>query len=139
MRIERTRDLADALAIRAAVFIGEQGVSEAEEVDGRDPDCLHWLAIDGIGPVATARVLPLDGRQTAKIQRVAVLAHARGTGIGAALMRRIMTDLVADGYVRAVLGAQTEAIRFYERLGFAAYGPVYDDAGIPHRDMARDL
>ena len=27
------------------------------------------------------------------------------------------------------------AHRFYERLGFVAEGPVYDDAGIPHRDM----
>lgn len=43
------------------------------------------------------------------------------------------------GVTRAKLGAQTHAIGFYERLGFAAYGPEYDDAGIPHRDMALEL
>jgi predicted GNAT family N-acyltransferase len=24
---------------------------------------------------------------------------------------------------------------FYERLGFVAQGPIYDEAGIPHRNM----
>ena len=28
---------------------------------------------------------------------------------------------------------------FYEKLGFSAVGPVYDDAGIPHRDMVHSL
>ncbi|MEO0503034.1 MAG: GNAT family N-acetyltransferase, partial [Pseudomonadota bacterium] len=37
------------------------------------------------------------------------------------------------------LGAQTHALSFYEKLGFEAFGPVYDDAGIPHRDMERAL
>ncbi|MEM7490682.1 MAG: GNAT family N-acetyltransferase [Pseudomonadota bacterium] len=137
MKIERVDDLGHPLAIRRAVFIEEQGVSEADEVDGRDPDCLHWLATDAEGPVATLRVA-LKG-DTGKIQRVAVLPRARGTGLGAALMRRAMDELRAQGIVRAVLGAQLDAMGFYERLGFVAHGPVYDDAGMPHRDMTRDL
>ena len=136
-RIERVTALAAPLAIRRAVFIEEQGVSEADEVDGRDPDCLHWLAWRDDVPVATLRVLP-KGRD-AKVQRVAVLPEARGTGLGAALMRAAMDELRAMGFARAVLGAQTDALGFYERLGFAAHGPVYDDAGLPHRDMTRDL
>ena len=43
------------------------------------------------------------------------------------------------GVTTAKLGAQTHAIGFYEKLGFLAQGPVYDDAGIPHRDMTREL
>ena len=38
-----------------------------------------------------------------------------------------------------MLGAQTHAIGFYEKLGFTAFGPEYLDAGIPHRDMDRPL
>ena len=135
--IAEVTDLAAPLAIRAEVFIGEQNVSLAEEVDGRDGDCLHWLVTDGEGPVATLRVLPKG--DMAKIQRVAVLRRARGTGLGLALMRHVMKALPARGFRRATLGAQIAAIGFYERLGFVARGPVYDDAGIPHRDMERDL
>jgi len=37
------------------------------------------------------------------------------------------------------LGAQVHALGFYERLGFTAVGPVYQDAGIAHRDMVLAL
>ena len=37
------------------------------------------------------------------------------------------------------LGAQIFVIGFYERLGFEAHGPEFDDAGIPHRMMTLDL
>ena len=121
------------LSVRRAVFCGEQGVLPEEEVDGRDPDCLHVLAIDEDGPVAALRILPKG--DWAKIQRVAVLPRARGTGLGAALMRWTLARLPARGFAGAVLGAQIRALGFYERLGFAAEGPDYLDARIPHRDM----
>ena len=37
------------------------------------------------------------------------------------------------------LSAQTHALGFYERLGYAAHGPVFDDAGLPHRWMTKVL
>ncbi|UWQ18241.1 GNAT family N-acetyltransferase [Jannaschia sp. M317] len=137
MKIERVTDLTDPLAIRSVVFVEEQGIALADEIDGEDPDCLHWLGTDADGPVATLRVKILG--PTAKIQRVAVLRRARGRGLGAALMRHVMAELRSMAFARATLGAQIEAIRFYERLGFVAHGPIYDDAGLPHRDLSRDL
>ncbi|WGH77193.1 GNAT family N-acetyltransferase [Jannaschia ovalis] len=137
MRIERVSELDAALAVRAAVFVDEQGVSLADEVDGRDLDCLHWLGrIDAV-PVATLRVLPKG--HDAKIQRVAVLKPFRMKGLGRNLMERAMSDLTEMGFRCAILGAQTTALGFYERLGFEPYGPIYRDAGLSHRDMTRDL
>lgn len=136
--IEQTHDLATCHALRRAVFIDEQGVSEAEEVDGRDRDALHILAhVDGV-PAGCARIL-IDG-SVAKIGRVCVLKDARGTGLGAAIIDACLRVAGEQpGVTTARLGAQTHALAFYERLGFTAYGPVYDDAGIPHRDMERPL
>lgn len=137
--IEKTTDLDTCRAIRREVFIVEQNVPEAEEWDGRDGAAIHLLARDDSGrAVGTARIL-VEGA-TGKIGRVAVLKPARGTGTGAALIRAALDELRAlPGVTRAKLGAQTHAIGFYEKLGFAAYGPEYDDAGIPHRDMALEL
>ena len=137
--IERTTDLAACHQIRREVFIIEQSVSEAEELDGLDGGALHLLARDADGqPVGTARILLKN--DIGKIGRVAVLRTARGTGLGAALIRAALEELRQQpGITRAQLGAQTHAIAFYEKLGFQAYGPEYDDAGIPHRDMARAL
>jgi ElaA protein len=63
----------------------------------------------------------------------------RGRGIGAAVMRRAVDELRARGAAKAKLGSQIQAIPFYEGLGFVAEGPVYDDAGAPHRDMSLAL
>lgn len=137
--IETTTDLETCRALRRTVFIEEQNVPEAEEWDGKDGEAIHLLARDAMGrPVGTARIL-IDGT-TGKIGRVCVLPDQRGTGLGAALIRAALDHLRGrPGVTRAKLGSQTHAIPFYERLGFAAFGPIYDDAGIPHRDMALDL
>ncbi|MBP1807218.1 ElaA protein [Rubellimicrobium aerolatum] len=135
--VGRTEDLDACLALRRAVFIEEQAVPEALEIDGLDAEAVHLLAtVDG-RPVGTARLFAKG--DTGKIGRVCVLREARGRGIGAALIRAAVEELRGMGLRRAKLGSQVHAIPFYEGLGFVAEGPVYDDAGIPHRDMARAL
>lgn len=134
--ITRTDDIATCLQIRRVVFIEGQDVPEAEEIDGEDPNCIHYLALVDETPAATARVKRLGTK--AKIQRVAVLDAHRGTGLGAEMMRFILNDLRAE-FDKAVLGSQIQAIGFYEKLGFKTFGPKFDDAGIPHREMALKL
>jgi predicted GNAT family N-acyltransferase len=134
--IQLTGDIAACRALRRTVFIEEQGVSEVDEIDDLDPICLHLLATHDGTSVGTARILIQNG--IAKIGRVCVLQPHRGTGLGAALIREAMA--VSKGKATtAKLGAQVHAIGFYENLGFTAIGPVYDDAGIDHRDMVQDL
>ncbi len=135
--IEETQDLAACHALRRAVFIEEQGIAEAEEWDDLDSAALHLLARDGADPLGTARLF-IQGA-LGKIGRVCVARRARGTGLGAALIEAGCARLAQAGCTEAQLGAQLQAIPFYEKLGFVAFGPVYDDAGIPHRDMRRPL
>ena len=120
--------------IRRRVFIEEQAVPVAEEWDGRDPDCLHILAWRGSTALGTARLLP-DGH----IGRVAVLAEARGLGIGVALMQATIEAARSHGHAQVELAAQTHALPFYERLGFVAVGDEFLDAGILHRNMRLSL
>ncbi|HAZ62117.1 MAG TPA: drug:proton antiporter, partial [Armatimonadetes bacterium] len=70
--------------LRRAVFVLEQGVSEAEEWDGLDGECRHWLAWAEDRAVGTAR-LRVTG-DVACVQRVAVAADWRRRGVGRALM-----------------------------------------------------
>lgn len=138
IEIATSRDITTCRLLRRRVFIEEQGVSEADELDDLDDEAIHLLAhLDGRA-VGSARLL-LRG-ETGKIGRVCVLAEARGRGLGAALIRAALAELRGHpGLTQAKLGAQTHALGFYERLGFVAIGPVYDDAGIPHRDMISPL
>ena len=126
--------LARCLEIRRIVFVEEQGVPADLEVDGEDPLCRHYLAGDGARALGAARMKPVAGAM--KLQRIAVLPAARGTGLGVALVRRMIADARADAPDRAVvLSSQSSAIGFYEKLGFVAEGEEFMDAGIPHRNM----
>ena len=129
-------EMLDAFAIRREVFCIEQGVSEAEEMDGRDGECRHYLArVLGVA-IATARVMP-GSRGVEKVQRVAVKAAHRGQGIGRALMQRIVEDARGHGVRRLELDAQCQVEAFYRALGFVTESAVFMEAGIPHVRMAR--
>jgi predicted GNAT family N-acyltransferase len=136
--ITETRDIAACRALRRTVFVDEQGVSEADELDDLDEVAIHLLASEAGHAIGSARLL-VQG-DLGKIGRVCVLAPARGRGIGAALIRHAVQRFrVQAGVTRVKLGAQTHALGFYEALGFHAVGNVYDDAGIAHRDMYLQL
>ena len=130
-------DRAACVALRTEVFCGEQGVSPAEEMDGRDDEARHLLLrVDG-APAGTLRLRFVDG--AAKIERVCVAQPHRGTGLGAALMEAALRLAAETGAAEARLGSQVSVLGFYEALGFTAHGPEFLDAGIPHRAMTRPL
>jgi len=124
-------------AIRKSVFVEEQNVPLELEIDEHDETATHFLLRDGETPLATARLLEKHG--LAKIGRVAVLREARGRGLGLAVMQAVLDEARRQGFKEAILDSQTYAIPFYERLGFAAEGEEFDDAGIPHFLMRRRL
>ena len=125
---------ATCYAIRTAVFVDEQGVPLDEELDEHEALATHLLArIDG-RPVGTLRwrVVPPG---VAKIERVAVLREARGSGLGRVLVEEALRQAAAAGIPSAVLNAQISACDFYRRLGFVVVGEPFHEAGIAHVHM----
>ena len=124
----------DAYAIRHEVFIQEQGVPEEMELDKHDSGADHALAYQKGQCVATARLVRLDAN-SAQIGRMAVLSKFRGRGIGAAILMALVKRAQAQGMSSLILHSQVVAIPFYEKLGFIGQGPIYEEAGLPHRNM----
>lgn len=128
-----------AAAIRTEVFVNEQRIPMEMEWDEADAGSLHALACNGLGQaVATGRLLPsVNG--VAKIGRMAVHRVLRGCGLGEQVLLALLAQARARGDREAVLHAQRSAESFYARLGFRARGEVFEEAGIPHVEMARAL
>jgi predicted GNAT family N-acyltransferase len=124
----------DAYRIRKQVFIEEQGVPEEMELDEHDPSAKHVLAYQSNLCVGTGRLVFL-ARPHAQIGRMAVLPSFRKQGIGKALLLKLIALAKAEGVLALSLHSQVAAIPFYAKLGFIAEGPIYDEAGIPHRNM----
>jgi predicted GNAT family N-acyltransferase len=125
----------EAAAIRTQVFVVEQGVSPEIEMDEWDQCCEHALAYGSDGrAIGTGRLLP-DGH----VGRMAVLREARGANVGSAILAALVERARDRGMTRLELNAQTQAVGFYERHGFAAYGDEFLEADIRHVHMARTL
>ncbi|WP_374337808.1 GNAT family N-acetyltransferase [Methyloversatilis sp.] len=120
--------------IRREVFVIEQRVPEEMEWDADDATGVHALALIDECPVGCGRLLP-----DAHIGRIAVRAPFRLRGVGRAVMLALLDAARRRSMPHVELHAQTHALRFYERLGFVAEGPVFDEAGLPHRRMSRVL
>lgn len=125
---------ADATAVRLAVFVVEQGIPLELEVDEADPVSVHAVVYAAGVPVATGRLLP-----DAHIGRMAVLAAHRRDGLGGRVLERLVALAGERGDAVVALSAQAYVCDFYARHGFVAFGPIYDDCGIPHRSMRRTL
>ncbi len=122
---------AHAQALRIEVFVVEQGVPVELEWDEADEVSIHAVAYDDEGqPVATGRLLP-DGH----IGRMAVRKSARGQGIGAEVLRALLAEAKRLAYRELILHAQTHAVGFYLKHGFAIDGNEFTEAGIPHYRM----
>ncbi len=136
-RRARPDELEDCFDVRKEVFVVEQQVPLDLEMDGLDAHCSQFIVRDEQGyALGTARLrLTEDG--LAKAERVAVRKQARGRGLGGALMQAIEDEAAQRGLFEVVLSAQVSAIAFYEARGYVAEGPLFDDAGIPHRKMRR--
>ena len=118
--------------IRFAVFVDEQRVPAEIELDERDPQCLHALAMVGDDAVGTARI---DIARDGKVGRLAVLAAHRRRGIGAALMLHLHALARQHGLASVWCHAQTSAADFYESLGYRRCSDVFVEAGIDHVEM----
>lgn len=129
-------DLAKAFMVRAIVFMEEQEVAYAEEVDEFEHSALHILGeIDG-EPMAAGRIRFLGGY--AKLERIAVRKAWRGRGLGHELVEYMMAIARERGLSKFKMHAQAHLVDFYRVHGFEPKGEMFQEAKIDHFLMVRD-
>ncbi|WP_040929304.1 GNAT family N-acetyltransferase [Nosocomiicoccus massiliensis] len=128
----------DCVDIRNKVFVEEQGVPADLELDEYEEECVHIILLFNDEPAGTVRYRVLDD-STIKVERMAVLKEYRKLGFGHNLMTFVHIHARQQGYVWAKLGAQTHAIKFYNKLGYEKFSDEYLDTNIPHIDMIKQL
>lgn len=137
-RSRSEREVADALALRRRVFVGEQGVEEAEEFDDRDHEAVHLVALSLGHVIGTCRLLMGTDRRLT-LGRMAVQPQARRRGIAQALLleAKIQARAMEAGII--VLHAQTYACPLYRAAGFEDVGETFMEAGMEHVRMEFEL
>ena len=136
-RRARADELPAVLALRFAVFCGEQGVPEELERDAEDATAVHLVLDDAGAVIGTCRLLG-SGRRI-RLGRMAVARGRRGEGLGAVLLAHAHEVAAGAGAREVELHAQVDVRGFYERAGYTAEGEVFEEAGIAHITMRRAL
>ena len=133
-QVDWSESRSQLMTVRTAVFVIEQQIPAELEEDEWDIASQHVLITTEGRPLATGRLLP-DGH----IGRVAVLPECRGQGLGILVMNKLMEIAQVDGHRQLVLSAQVQVSEFYSKLGFVEKGGVYQEAGIGHILMSKNI
>jgi predicted GNAT family N-acyltransferase len=131
------RELKSAFNVRQAVFTIEQRIPPEADIDDKDKDAVHLIAVKDGKIVGTLRVFR-EG-DDAVIGRMAVLKEDREKGVGTNLMKLAIKKSKEMGARYAVAGAQVRACAFYEKMGFKKTKHTYVEVGIPHIEMKLKL
>ncbi len=133
IKAEKQAEIFAVIYIRKIVFIDEQKVSIDEEYDRLDFDADHFLIEENNNYIGTCRIYYKD--EEATIGRVAVIKEHRNKGYAKFMMEKAI-DFIKMKKVHTIhIGAQVQALGFYEKLGFTVSGDLYLDANIEHYPM----
>ncbi len=133
----------DASQVRTDVFVGELGIPQSLELDSHDDDAVHAVVYNRLNmPLATGRLLVAGtehGKQVAQIGRMATVRALRGSGLGASVLQALVRSAQARGDSAVMLHAQRGASGFYAKAGFSERGAPFEEVGIAHIEMAKQL
>lgn len=138
----RTEDeKSQAFAIRHAVFVEEQRLFNGSDQDEHDRSAILLVArkIDRI--IGTVRIFPDDSQGSGHWigGRLAVHRDFRVFRVGACLVREAMRQVKKRGCRVFSAHIQEKNVRFFQKLGWAAVGPMETYCGHPHQPMLADL
>jgi YbgC/YbaW family acyl-CoA thioester hydrolase len=126
-------------SLRDDVFVQEQGIGAQMVWDDDDHQAAHCVVCNGLGQPVGAGRLVQQSPGVGRIGRMAVSKVLRGTQLGRQVLFSLVDVSRGRGDREVILHAQLSAQGFYDRLGFVARGPVFEEAGIGHIEMVLPL
>lgn len=129
-------ELYEVLKLRAEVFVVEQNCVY-QDMDGKDPDCLHVLGYTRGQLAAYSRLVPAAvSYPEPSIGRVITSTTFRKSGYGKLLMQYSVTEVKKHFNTSViVISAQHYLEKFYTELGFVTESDMYLEDDIPHIKM----
>jgi len=117
VRVVRSMDeMARVIAIRGAVYMGEQHCPFEEEFDGNDFSATHLICHKGQEPVGCMRIRYFA--DFAKLERLAVRNESRNAGVAGQIVAAAIDLCRRKGYRVLYAHSQKRFLRFWEQHGF---------------------
>lgn len=135
-----------AVDLRERVLLAPLGISIErfhKEYPGFEDRLEHFVAVIDhpkgervIGNVCLLTEGPKGHETTGRLTQMCVDPQRQGEGVGQLLLSALERRAFGELHLPEVYcHAQDRATGFYERLGWTPDGPIFTEAGIPHRKM----
>lgn len=121
--------------LRVRTFVIGRGVPEEIEIDGKDPELLHFCIYEDGKLLAYLRAEDIG--DMLHIGRVCVDENLRKQGLGRKLLEFLFRYAKEKCYSAIELSAVDTAVGFYEKCGFTAEGDYYLETGVSHIYMKK--
>jgi predicted GNAT family N-acyltransferase len=127
------------IALRELVLRKPLGLTFDPDDLARERDDLHLTIVDERDRLLGCLVLTPEGPETIRMRQVAIEPKHQRRGLGRRLVAFSEEVAVDRGFREMTMHARATAVPFYEGLGYTIDGDEYEEVGIPHRTMWKDL
>lgn len=130
LRAQEEWQRAGAYSVRIQGMNRQHNISLREEFDEYDCDGTKYIVLLKEGyPIATARFYELS-KDTVMIGRVVVLPEYRGNHLGNLVVEEAELWIRELGYTCINIESRTNAIEFYEKLGYSVTDSTVVQSGV---------
>lgn len=125
--------------LRSEVFVSEQKIT-LPEIDNEDFNDIHVFLLNENkdNALATCRIFKEQNGDW-YLGRVVVSKDARGMHLGSKMLEEVHYYLKENGVNKLYCHAQMTAKPFYDYLDYQVKGDTFDEGGIEHILMYKDL
>ncbi len=129
----------DECKLRNEVLRTPLGLSLWDEDLSAESAQWHFGLFDEKGVLQACGVVQVLTTTTVKLRQVAVKSDRHRSGVGTSLMEGIERTLLRKDFTQVILHSRTTARGFYEKLGYRVEGDEFEEVGLPHQRMSKEL
>lgn len=132
-----SKDWIEAVCLREEILRKPLGSAFSEEELAAEVDHIQVVGKQNNAIVATAVLVLEEGAM--KMQRVVVQSELRDQNIGSNMMDFCELIALESGYIVLYCHARDSAVRFYKNNNWLSEGAYFDEDGIPHLKMMKQI
>ena len=128
----------EELLLRDAVLRKPLGLALKNDDLSQEGSQWHFGLFDGDHLIASVIAAP-KSEELIQLRQMAVSSQFQGQGCGRKLVQNLEKTLWEKGFQKIILHARIQVFDFYVRLGYTPIGEPFEEVGIPHQCMQKNI
>ncbi|HRP89553.1 MAG TPA: GNAT family N-acetyltransferase [Edaphocola sp.] len=128
----------EVLQLRHEVLRAPLGLNLYQEDLSSEIDTQIFIYKENQKVIACLLALPVEV-DTIRLKQMAVAPEYRGKGIGHKLLQAVEAYAMKKDFSLITFHARCSAIPFYEKMGYQTKSPIFEEVGLPHQIMEKNI